>query len=140
MLKIRPHHILCMRTYQGNGYSKEFNDNMEKVIKHIKVYNDFCGNKNLESKNTCESVEIVFSLDCICSKCTNNINKNLCSSQNKVNELDKKVSEYFGIKEGIYNYRYLENIVYNNITEDIFDDICENCEWYNIANCKQFIL
>ena len=29
MLKIRPHHILCMRAYSGNGYSEEFKIKIE---------------------------------------------------------------------------------------------------------------
>ena len=32
MIKIRPHHLLCMRAYIGNGYSEEFKIEMEKVI------------------------------------------------------------------------------------------------------------
>lgn len=137
MLKIRPHHILCMRAYQGNGYSEEFNDNMKKVIKSINAHNDFCETTNLKEV---DKVEITFNLDSICTKCPNNINNNLCSSQEKVNSLDLKVSKYFDIKKGIYNYKDLEDIVYSNITEEIFDDICSNCTWYNITNCKAFIL
>lgn len=36
MLKIRPHHILCMKAYIGKGYSQKFNENMEKIIKTLK--------------------------------------------------------------------------------------------------------
>lgn len=140
MLKIRPHHILCMRAYQGNGYSEEFNDNMKKVIKNIQAHNEFCKTENLVNLNEDNKVEVVFNLDNICSKCPNNIDNKLCSSQDKVNTLDLKVRKYFNIKEGIYNYKDLEDMVYNNITEEIFDDICKNCEWYNTTNCKDFIL
>lgn len=137
MLKIRPHHILCMRAYQGKGYSEEFNDNMKSVIKSINAYNYFCETTDLNKDN---KVEITFNIDSICNKCPNNIDNNLCSSQDKISALDLKVSKYFNIKEGIYSYKDLEEIIYNNITEEIFDDICQNCEWYKIANCKAFIL
>ena len=38
MIKIRPHHLLCMRAYIGNGYSEEFKIEMEKVINMLKAF------------------------------------------------------------------------------------------------------
>ena len=35
MINIRPHHLLCMRAYIGNGYSEEFKIEMEKVINSV---------------------------------------------------------------------------------------------------------
>ena len=49
MIKIRPHHLLCMRAYIGNGYSEEFKIEMEKVIKELKVYNEFLKSDNLNN-------------------------------------------------------------------------------------------
>lgn len=138
MLKIRPHHILCMRAYKGMGYSKEFSIKMESIIKEIGVYNKYLNNINLENKS--KEVEIVFSTDNICEKCPSKLGENICSTQEKVELLDLKISQYFNIKRGVYKYTELEKLVYNNITEDIFDDICKNCSWYDVANCKSYIL
>ena len=33
---IRPHHLLCMRYFQGCGYSDEFTENMRYVISNLK--------------------------------------------------------------------------------------------------------
>ncbi|GAA3654526.1 DUF1284 domain-containing protein [Asaccharospora irregularis] len=144
MLEIRPHHILCMRAYQGKGYSEEFSKNMESIIKKIDVYNknyNKSNNQNLFSlRKRHKKVKIIFSLDSLCGKCPNNIGSNLCSSQERVEQLDKKVSDYFNIKEGIYVYKELEDMVYKNMTEEIFDDICKNCAWYHITNCKDYML
>lgn len=137
MLKIRPHHILCMRAYRGNGYSKEFSKKMEEVIKSINAYNKFL---NIECKQNIKQVKIVYSTDSICERCPNKVNNNLCSSQEKVNLIDLKVVKYFDIKEGIHNYNDLENLVYSNINEKIFNDICSSCEWYGVTNCKEYIL
>lgn len=145
MLEIRPHHILCMRAFQGMGYSEEFTKNMEKVIKEIKLYNKFYNKEDdtnhlddFEKENS--KVRIVFSLDSLCKKCPNNIENNICTSEEKVNELDAKVCYHFNLQEGIYVYKELENLVYKNMTEEIFDDICKGCSWYDMANCKKFIL
>lgn len=137
MLKIRPHHILCMRAYSGNGYSEEFKVKMEGIIKEIKAYNEFLQVDNL--KENIKEVELVFYTDSICEKCPNKLGENLCSSQEKVNLLDLKVVNHFKLKEGIYNYKVLEDLVYESINEDIFDDICKECEWYGITNCKDYI-
>ncbi len=137
MLKIRPHHILCMRAYSGNGYSEEFKMKMEGIIKEIQAYNEFLQVDNL--KEEIKEVELVFYTDSICEKCPNKLGENLCSSQEKVNLLDFKVINHFNLKEGIYNYKDLEDLVYESINEDIFDDICKECEWYGITNCKDYI-
>ncbi|MCR1824416.1 MULTISPECIES: DUF1284 domain-containing protein [Terrisporobacter] len=137
MLKIRPHHILCMRAYSGNGYSEEFKIKIEGIIKEIQAYNEFLQVDNL--KEEIKEVELVFYTDSICEKCPNKLGENLCSSQEKVNLLDFKVINHFNLKEGIYNYKDLEDLVYGSINECIFDDICKECEWYGIANCKDYI-
>ena len=69
MIKIRPHHLLCMRAYIGNGYSEEFKIEMEKVIKELKVYNEFLKSDNLN--NDIKKVNIVFNTDSLCEKCPN---------------------------------------------------------------------
>lgn len=137
MLKIRPHHILCMRAYSGNGYSEEFKIKIEGIIKEIQAYNEFLQVDNL--KEEIKEVELVFYTDSICEKCPNKLGENLCSSQEKVNLLDFKVINHFNLKEGIYNYKDLEDLVYESINECIFDDICKECEWYGITNCKDYI-
>ena len=106
MLKIRPHHILCMRAYSGNGYSQAFKDSMEAIIKDIKAYNEFLNTNNNEDE--IKKVEIVYSTDSICEKCNNKLGENRCSSQDKVSIIDRKLSKYFNLKEGIYNYKELE--------------------------------
>lgn len=138
MLRIRPHHILCMRAYSGNGYSEEFKAKMENIINEIKAYNKFLQVDNL--KKEMNEVELVFHTDSICEECPNKLDENLCSSQDKVELLDLKVASHFNLKEGFYNYSELESLVYNNIKEIIFDDICKECEWYGVTNCKDYII
>ncbi len=135
MLKIRPHHILCMRAFIGYGYSEEFNYNMKLVIKTVNAYNK---KYNIENKNI-EKVEIKKELDSICLKCPHN-NVNSCTFEDKVNTLDENIMKYFDIKEGIYDYKEIEEKVYKNITREIFYDICKNCEWYENVDCKKYIL
>ncbi|MEF9991874.1 MAG: DUF1284 domain-containing protein [Romboutsia sp.] len=126
MIKIRPHHILCMKAYIGKGYSKEFNKNMENVICKL--------------KDDSKEVEIVFGLDDICEKCPYNMGNGICKTQDKVNCIDSKIIGYFDIEEGKYKYNDLKKKVLLNLDEEKFDNICENCEWYSVTNCKKLIL
>ena len=137
MFNIRPHHLRCMRAYSGSGYSEEFKEKIETVIKEIKVFNEFL---QINNENEIKKVNIVFSTDDLCLSCPNMIGKNKCISQEKVSLLDSKVVEYFSIEEGVYDYKQLEQKVYNKINEEIFDNICKTCEWYNKTNCKKYII
>ena len=123
MLKIRPYHILCMRAYQRSGYSNDFTQKMDNIIKEIKAYNKFLKTCN---NNQNINVKIVYSTDSICESCPNKLGENNCETQYKVISIDSKMIKYFFIKEGIHNYKYLENLVYNNITQ------VKNSEFYMI--------
>jgi len=69
-----------------------------------------------------------------------NMENGLCKSEEKVKKIDSKVVEYFNIQEGIYVYKDLKNKVYSNINEEKFTDICKDCEWRNVTNCKELNL
>ncbi len=127
MLKIRPHHFLCMKAFIGRGYSKDFTENMINTINILK-----------ENKN--QKIEVVVDLDKLCSKCPNNIKSKICNTNESVIQMDKKVMDYFNIKTVIYEYEEIINLIYNNINEDIIKDICGNCSWYKVTNCKDLIL
>lgn len=127
MLKIRPHHFLCMKAFIGRGYSKDFTENMINTINILK-----------ENKN--QKIEVVVDLDKLCSKCPNNIKNKICNTNESVIQMDKEVMDYFNIKTGIYEYEEIINLIYNNINEDIIKDICGNCSWYKVTNCKDLIL
>ena len=137
MIKIRPHHILCMRAYQGNGYSDEFNKNMKKTIIEINLYNKVYNiNPDIDIDT---KVELVFGLDSLCNSCPNNLGT-VCNSQENINNIDKKVIEIFNLKEGIYSYKELEEIVYKNMNNDFFEQICGRCEWNRSMNCRDYIV
>lgn len=127
MLEIRPHHFLCMKAFIGKGYSKEFVENMRTTIEILK-----------SDKN--QTIKIIYGLDNLCSKCPNNTDEKLCSTNEKVMTMDKKVMDYFNIDCGEYKYDEIMNLIYNNINEEILQDICGNCNWYNQTNCKDLIL
>lgn len=126
MIKIRPHHILCMKAYVGKGYSEDFNINMKEIINEL--------------RDDSQTIQIVFGLDDICSKCPYNLGNGLCKSQDKVEKIDSKIIDYFNIKEDKYVYKELKEKIYKKMNEDMFIDICSNCSWYTVTNCKELNL
>lgn len=126
-MKLRPHHLLCTQFYKGNGYSDEF-------VKHMDYITDILRNK----ENT--TVDVIFSTDDICIKCPHMLDVNLCRTNEKVTILDSKIIKYFDIKEEIYNYKDITKFIIDSIDNDILVDICGDCNWYGLCDCKNLIL
>ncbi len=68
MIKIRPHHLLCIHSFVGKGYNDEFIENMSSIVNAI---------KNSEELD----LNVSISFDEICLKCPLKKNENLCESQ-----------------------------------------------------------
>lgn len=119
MVKLRPHHLLCIQNYVGKGYNDEFISNMNTIIEKIKEEN---------------KVEIIFSLDNICWKCPNK-NNDECVTNDKVIEIDKKIVQCFGIEEKDYIYLELVEEIKEKLTEEKKKYICGSCEWYMKKVC-----
>lgn len=125
-MRLRPHHLLCTQGYSGKGYSNDFIENMTAITSLLR------GDANV-------IIEIVFSTDDICSKCPKMIGEGLCEDNNKVNRFDKKMIDYFTLEEKCYVYDDLIREINAKITPSILDDICSNCSWYLVSNCKRNI-
>lgn len=123
MIRLRPHHLLCIQNYKGKGYSLEFTENMDKIVETLK-------------HNSGEEIKIIFSTDDVCNKCPNKQDEDLCISNYKVKLIDNKVITYLDLKEDIYRYNYLVELLKAVIDKNSFSDICGECEWYKKGVCK----
>jgi len=126
-MKLRPHHLLCTQGYSGRGYSEDFVENMTAITTHLR-------------NDANAVVEIVFTTDDICKKCSRMIDDDLCDNDEKVKRFDKKVVSYFGIEERGYTYKDIIREINEKMTSAMMDDICSDCEWYPISACKRNIL
>lgn len=124
MIKVRPHHILCIQNYKGKGYSLEFTQNMDKIVEKLK-------------HNPKDKIKITFSTDDVCNKCPNRQGEDLCISNYKVKAIDNKVIEYLDLKEVVYEYDHLVRRLKKVININSFKDICGECEWYKKGICKE---
>lgn len=124
MFKIRPHHLMCMQAYIGKGYSKDFIENMDFIVKSLK-----------ENQN--QIIQIVGLNDDICTKCPNNINGFKCSSNDKVLSIDGKIVKLLDLKMEEYNYKTLLEKLRENFSEEKFKEICGKCQWYKYGICEK---
>lgn len=122
---IRPHHILCINNFIGNGYSNEFSKNMGNI------------KKVLESNYTA-TVLIKLGCDDICNMCPHRMGYK-CNFQAKVNIYDKNALSVLKINEGCH-YSWSELCKKFN-TEIILhrklNEVCNDCSWKDI--CEKVI-
>lgn len=117
---LRPHHFLCIPGYRGHGYSREFEANMEKVIKKLRQ-----GKK----------VKITLGQDDICSHCLKPAN-NLCSYSYTA-ELDSKVMSLLKVQEGeIVDFKEKSGKLKEIMTPSIHMQVCQKCIWMKKGFCS----
>ena len=116
-IRLRPHHLLCIRGFKGSGYSERFVKNFQKVL------------RRLEQNPT---IEVVEGGDEICSACPH-FRSQKClkseSSENKIRELDCRVISRLKLSTGVkMSYREVSNLV-RKIPKSELPEICGRCEW-----------
>jgi uncharacterized protein len=120
-IKIRAHHLLCMQGYQGYGYSKDFENNLQEIIK--------CINSNPDSL-----IEVIAENDLICSCCPN-LYKSECqmdeSSNSRIHNMDLKILKVLGLKSGDKGEAsYFINLVNSKFKKRLqLNSICGDCQW-----------
>ena len=121
MIKIRPHHLLCMKGFQGLGYSSDF------IQKMTHVKDMFLNQPELEINLAAETDEI-------CSACPHNI-EGVCrkhdTSEIDVRDQDFRVLKALGIPEHtLKTVKELEDIIDERISSfPLLTEICGTCEW-----------
>ena len=117
-LVLRGHHLLCLKGFQGYGYSKEFSENMAKI--------------NFLRKQDDTTVLLVNSDDDICKACPN-LKDNICenSHQNKkIIEMDNTVlSKITSAKEydAVELFKKIDALFPNRKS---VEKICLDCNWH----------
>ena len=121
MIYLRPHHLFCIYHFVGYGYSETFVNNMKDIIRRLKNEQFIIVNRN----------------DNICSSCPNLINE-LCKTFDKVNRFDQKTMELLKLDyQTPYSYIELIEKIKNIVNdEQIFNQVCLDCEWGNICHKK----
>ena len=120
MIKLRPHHLLCIEFFEGKGYDLKHIENMYHVIN--------CLNEE-------DSFMLTESLDDICSCCPNRIDDK-CKTQDKVLRYDKSMKDMLKLEyDREYSYKELKLKVEEK-TDYLLDNSCRDCQWAYICHNK----
>lgn len=123
VIKLRPHHLLCTQAYQGYGYSKDFTTCMDHLVEVLPS----------------SSVQLQQGVDEICNPCPYK-EGNKCSTEEKVTLMDQKVLSYFSLSYGEIAYSSTISKIRELMSEEIFEDICSTCSWYDYNLCRGKLL
>ena len=122
MLRLRPHHLLCLQKYTGHGYDDRFTEKMNEVVRFLR-----------EEPET--AVFLVCGEDDLCKSCPNNTDGR-CSSQEKVSFMDESVLSFCGLKTG--QPARIDDLFRNAgskiIKSELFIKTCGSCQWFDL--CK----
>ena len=120
-IKIRAHHLLCLQGYQGYGYSKDFVENINKVIRQVRTNPDLI-------------IEVTAQNDIICAGCPY-AGKVHCEknedSQYTVHAMDLIILEEMNLIEGasgtLRDLTQLVNAMFRS--KSTLLSICGHCQW-----------
>ena len=115
MIRLRPHHGMCLAYFEGKGYSDGFTGNMQHMLELLEKGAD---------------VEMAVFGDEICKACPN-LKHGVCLSADLVEHYDRKVLEYCGLKEreNLSFRDFVDNVQKNIIETGKRVEICGGCQW-----------
>lgn len=123
VISLRAHHGLCLRFFQGKGYSGAFVENMAQK-------------KAMLEENSL--VRLTDQADEICRACPNNLSGQ-CESAEKVWCYDREVLSRCGLTAGdVLPYRELTERVRKTILlPGHREEICGDCQWTDLCQYKE---
>lgn len=123
LLRLRAHHGMCLAFFEGKGYSDGFTAHMENVLAGMKQN---------------PILQIVTTGDMICKKCPN-LREDICISQDKVEEYDRKVLLACGLEENcVISWEEFFHLVEKSILKPgRREGICGHCQWGEICRRKE---
>ncbi|MGM9520964.1 MAG: DUF1284 domain-containing protein [Oscillospiraceae bacterium] len=121
MLKLRPHHLLCIQKFTGHGYSTDFTKHMTELVDSL--------------RSSSPVISLVEGCDELCSHCPNN-ECGKCASLQKVDSMDRAVLALCGLCYGDSAvWPELSAAAREKILDtDGFSAVCGDCQWYKL--CK----
>ena len=120
-IRLRPHHLLCLQKFVGEGYDGVFTKNLAKIVEFL-------------SSNPETEITLIEGCDEVCASCPDKF-EGVCTDGEKVIKLDSGVLDTCKLNYGISDsWKNLSGIAKEIFKTDNFDKICGSCQWFNL--CK----
>lgn len=130
LLPLRAHHLMCVTTYQGKGYSPEFVANMNRVWHALRA-------------GAYHRVRATSVADPLCGACPNLQDPGedtSCRYHGSISGRDRRMLAAMGWQEGevVELAPVLEHIHANHA--DLMARVCVGCDWTSICGQQRFTL
>lgn len=121
MLRLRPHHGMCIANFVGRGYDEAFTVNMNQTAEALKAEPQ-------------QEIWLKAGEDVLCSRCPHC--QGQCVTLEKVQKLDQAVLTICGLEDGsTVIWQEFEQMVKEKILDSgRFDQICSVCRWYDFCS------
>jgi len=125
---LRAHHLMCVTTYQGKGYSPDFVANMNRVWHALR-------------SGAYPQVEVHAVADPLCQACPNlqdPAEPTSCQFQRSIEARDRRLLAAMGWEEG--QIVELESVMKYILTHhaDLLSQVCVGCDWMAICGQQRF--
>jgi hypothetical protein len=115
---------MCTVGFVGKGYSPAFVQNYLKIQ---------------DSLTDETPIQVTDVTDSICAPCPHR-RDDLCETQDKIAELDRKHAKVLGITAGdVLTWGQAKMKIQEHFTEEVFHDICAECSWRPLGICLQAV-
>ncbi|NHM25886.1 DUF1284 domain-containing protein [Desulfofundulus sp. TPOSR] len=125
MIRLRGHHLICLHFYRGEGYNREFVENLENVMRRA---------------TEGEEVEIVQGADDICRACPTLQGEKCVAKPGvdaEIREMDAEAAAYLGVEVG-------SKVLWHEIKAKVMETpkewlaaFCEGCDWGEVCAEKK---
>lgn len=124
-IPFRPHHFLCTLCFQGKGYSPDFIRQYKKIHATLS-----------EPEGDGVALQVVNETDAICAPCPHKRGR-VCATETKIKQLDTAHANALTLIEGeTLTWGEAKIRIQNQLTLEIFHDICEPCSWKSYGLCE----
>ncbi len=123
VIRLRPHHGLCLQFFQGKGYSERFTAHMGKVKAMAEDHGE---------------IRLTTGKDEICGHCPN-LKNGVCITDDKVQRYDRQVLELCGLRgtETLSWEEFSLLIRQKILLAGRRADVCPDCQWEEICSKKE---
>lgn len=130
LLPLRAHHLMCVTTYQGKGYSPEFVANMNRVWHALRA-------------GAYDRVRATSVADPLCGACPNlqdPVVDTSCRYHASISERDRRMLAAMGWEEGevVALAPVMDHIHAHHA--DLMKQVCVGCDWTSICGEQRFTL
>lgn len=121
IIRLRPHHALCLRHFVGKGYSEEFVRNMTELYNRL-------------NSGQRQMVQIILHRDSVCIACPHDVDFS-CETEEKVRALDAAVADACGLRSGQWlSWQELCGLIDTRVMPgSVMPEVCRICEWYSLC-------